>query len=385
MLLRSNKVLFITTLAVLSTFAPAVNGQPTRGDAPATEQQPQRQLQLDGEGMNLAEWLASADDYSTLNGLMQLSGLDSHLVGGGPWTLLAPTNAAFEALPDLDLSKYSEPDWSAHLASLLLYHLAFPPGTLAELSEGMVVGTELGENLTVTSTDPITFNAVSVVVDPDNTATSGVAHGIDAVLLPSSATMTIPDILASNPEFEGLLGLVTAADLQGVFGEPGPFTVFAPTNSAIASLDEETVARLTSAEGLPELQRILKHHIVPGLYHSDTIEEGQVFTTLDGGMLTLSTQQVADDDEVSVFINGAEAVEGDILAANGIIHVVDGVLLPPPADTDTPVAEVAATADPEVVSGTTTIAPTEAPSSASASHVMSFLVMASTLPFFLLA
>jgi len=263
--------------------------------------------------LDLARWVFLGENYSTLNGLLETTGLTEALSGDGPLTLMAPNNAAFEALPDV--AKYAEPEWYAHLYDILLYHIV-PGAVLSEdLSQGMEALTAVGENITITSISPVTINENSVVVDPDNELTNGVAHGVDAVLLPPSATFKIVDIVDSSPFFRQLLDLVVAAGLGDVLGGSGPFTLFAPTNNAVGRLDEETIAFLTSEEGIPELQRLLQYHIVPGIILSDDVADGQMFTTLEGQMLTLTE---AGDE--TYMINDAQILDRDILASNGVIH-----------------------------------------------------------------
>jgi Fasciclin domain len=103
----------------------------------------------------------------------------------------------------------------------------------------------------------------------------------------------------------------------------GPFTLFAPTNNAINDLDPALVAALSTEEGLPELQRILRYHIVPGIVLSDEIADGDMVATLEGSMLTIA------EDVGAFFVNGAEVLDSDILTSNGVLHVVRSVLIPP--------------------------------------------------------
>ena len=90
---------------------------------------------------------------------------------------------------------------------------------------------------------------------------------------------------------------------------------------AIGRLDQDTVAFLTSEEGLPELQRLLQYHVVPGIILSDDVTEGEMYTTLEGQMLTLTSEAAqGPNEEATYFINDAEILDGDILVSNGVIH-----------------------------------------------------------------
>jgi len=122
--------------------------------------------------------------------------------------------------------------------------------------------------------------------------------------------------------FEQLLGLLQTAGLEEALGGPGPFTIFAPTNNAVTMMDEDVTAVLRSPDGLQQLQETLKYHVVPGIILSDDVSPGQMFETLNGCMLTLS------QEGQSFFINDAQILDADILASNGVIHVINSVLLP---------------------------------------------------------
>jgi uncharacterized surface protein with fasciclin (FAS1) repeats len=121
------------------------------------------------------------------------------------------------------VAKYSDPDWSAHLYDILLYHIV--PGELdsSEMSANMNVFTVLGENFTITSITPTVSinNDASTVVDPDNEVSNGLVHGISAVLLPPSAIFNIVDIVEVSPFFRELLALVVRAGLDDELQEAG--------------------------------------------------------------------------------------------------------------------------------------------------------------------
>ena len=177
--------------------------------------------------LNLEQWVAQGEDYSTLLSLLRETGLAESLTREGPLTLVAPINQAFAAIPE----KYTEPEWYAHLFDILVYHILPGAYESSDLQAGDLALTALGENVTITSLDPVMINEQSTVIDPDNVLTNGVAHGVDAVLLPPSATFSVVDIVSDSPFFAELLNLITTAGLEDVLSGPGPFTVFAPTNN----------------------------------------------------------------------------------------------------------------------------------------------------------
>jgi transforming growth factor-beta-induced protein len=221
--------------------------------------------------------------------------------------------------------------------------------------------------------ESVVINGESTVVTPDVTADNGIVHVVDTVLLPSWLTNSIVDRAVSTEDLSSLVDLVTAAGLVETLAGPGPFTVFAPTNDAVA----EAVAVLSEALGTtdipPELLTgVLTYHVVPGIYSAGAITEGLTLPTVQGEELTFSLEGGAS-------VNGNSISATDILANNGIVHIIDGVLLPPsiaatlPTTAPAPVAPEAPVDGPTMapVESETTPAPTmmedmdtEVPSSA---------------------
>jgi len=135
---------------------------------------------------------------------------------------------------------------------------------------------------------------------------------------------TIVDIAVGNDDFSTLVAAVLAADLADVLAGTGPFTVFAPTNAAFAALPEGVLEALLLPENRDILVSILTYHVVSGTVLAADVVDGDV-TTLEGNALTLDTAN-------GVTVNGANVVAADVLASNGVIHVIDAVLLPPGLD-----------------------------------------------------
>jgi len=142
------------------------------------------------------------------------------------------------------------------------------------------------------------------------------------VRTPVAQTGTIVDIAASNPSFTTLVQAIQAAGLAETLSGNGPFTVFAPTNAAFAALPPGTLETLLKPENRDTLRRILTYHVVAGAVASGDIQPGSV-TTVEG-----SPVQVTVTNGM-VMVNNATVRTADIRASNGIIHVIDRVLLPP--------------------------------------------------------
>ena len=158
----------------------------------------------------------------------------------------------------------------------------------------------------------------------DIAASNGVIHVINAVLLPPAPPPepgTIVDIAAGNPDFETLVAAVTAAGLVDTLNGEGPFTVFAPTDDAFAALPAGTVDALLN--DIPTLTDILTYHVVSGALSAADVVAAGTLTALNGDTLTITQ---ADGH---TYINAVEILMTDIVASNGVIHVIGGVLLPP--------------------------------------------------------
>jgi uncharacterized surface protein with fasciclin (FAS1) repeats len=133
---------------------------------------------------------------------------------------------------------------------------------------------------------------------------------------------TITEIAVGNSDFSTLVAALQAADLAGVLNQPGEYTVFAPTNEAFAKLPAGTVENLLKPENKEQLTRVLLYHVVKGKVESADVKSGEV-ATLEGSDIEITVKNG------NVMINdNAKVTAVDIDAANGVIHVIDSVLLP---------------------------------------------------------
>jgi uncharacterized surface protein with fasciclin (FAS1) repeats len=139
----------------------------------------------------------------------------------------------------------------------------------------------------------------------------------------SAQEADIVDTAVAAGQFETLAAALTAADLVDTLKSPGPFTVFAPTDAAFASLPEGTVATLLEPENRDQLVAILTYHVVPGELMAADVAKYSQAETVNGAMLNVS----ASGD--GVMIDDASVTAADIGASNGVIHVIDHVLMPP--------------------------------------------------------
>merc|ERR1712048_157874 len=155
-------------------------------------------------------------------------------------------------------------------------------------------------------------------------------HVVDGVLLPPSKlnakpTKNIVELAQSVDALSTLVTAVVAGDLVETLSSPGPFTVFAPTNDAFGALPAGTLETLLKPENKGQLVDILTYHVVGAKALSTDLSDGQSITTVEGKAVTVHIK------DGGVKINDANVVTPDVLATNGVVHVVDGVLLPPTA------------------------------------------------------
>ena len=139
-----------------------------------------------------------------------------------------------------------------------------------------------------------------------------------------AAAGTVVDVAAANPDFTTLVAAVKAAGLAETLSGPGPFTVFAPANAAFEALPAGLVDKLLKPENKAVLAKILTYHVLASKVMAADVADGKV-ATVEGSTITLDTMN-------GVTVNGAKVVTADVAASNGVIHVIDTVLVP--ADVD---------------------------------------------------
>jgi uncharacterized surface protein with fasciclin (FAS1) repeats len=260
------------------------------------------------------------------------AGLTSTLQGPGPLTILAPTNDAFAALlTELGLSKEQLLADRALLTAVLTYHVLPAKVERSAIPLGKAVTTVQGGIVKVAASGAALSvqdgrNRLANITAADLRASNGVLHAIDKVLLP--ANRNIVQTAQALPDFSILVEAVIAADLQGALSAAGPLTVFAPTNAAFAALLAElgvTKDQLLADKAL--LTSVLRYHVVSGRVLRADVPVGSAIATLEPGKSFTVNNALAITDGRSRMAN---IVATDVLASNGVIHVIDRVILPAP-------------------------------------------------------
>lgn len=273
---------------------------------------------------NIVEVASSSNDFSILKDAIVKAGLASTLQTDGPFTVFAPTNAAFnELFSKLGVSGLA--DLSAEtLKPILLNHVVSGKVTAADIKTGYFasLNTMAPSNnavkLYVNKGSSVMIDE-SKVVTADLMASNGVIHAINKVILPPS----VVSHAINNPDFSILVQAVVKAGLVEALSATGPFTVFAPTNAAFnslfATLGVSGIADLTAEQLTP----ILLYHVVSGNVTAAQVSTGNVPTLKDGSSISLMV------DNMGVKINNSsKVIATDVQGTNGVIHAIDAVLLP---------------------------------------------------------
>ena len=291
------------------------------------------------EGSSIVDVASQTESLSTLVAALQVTGLDAALTGEGPYTVLAPTNDAFDALL-VSLNATSLDDIPVDvLTNVLLNHVITGEVLSSSLTNGyantQATSNASGTNMSIyINTDSgVTFNGVSNVITADVTASNGVVHIVDSVIgLPSVVTFALAD-----PNFDILVQALTREDLTQDFvgllstpvGSPSPFTVFAPINSGFVNLLAELGVESLADIDEPTLAAVLSYHVITEANQlSVNLSGGMEFTTAQGGNLLFNFNDIGGGVLTDNNERTSNIVAVDVQADNGIIHAIDTVVLP---------------------------------------------------------
>ena len=270
----------------------------------------------------IVETAVAAGNFKTLVAAVQAAGLVDTLNGKGPFTVFAPTDAAFAKLPAGTLEMLLKPENKAKLAAILTYHVV--PGSVkaADVVKLKYAGTVNGQRVDIkVDGAKVTVDGATVTAT-DIACSNGVIHVIDAVILPVDGTVV--DVAVKNGSFNTLVAAIKAAGLVETLSGKGPFTILAPTDAAFAKLPAGTLEMLLKPENKKQLVEILTFHVVPGVAaYSDAVVKMTEVPTVLGSPVAVKVVGG------KVMLNGATVVAVDVEATNGVIHVIDTVLMPP--------------------------------------------------------
>lgn len=257
--------------------------------------------------------------------------LVSALSAPGRLTVFAPTNDAFAALlTELGVTKAQLLANKPLLTAVLQYHVLgsavrrddVPLGeAISPLAGGIFKVEEGDDGLVITDGRNRTANVTQTNIGSGN----GIIHVIDKVLLP--ADKNIVQTAQALPQFSILVEAVVAANLQGTLAGTGPFTVFAPTNDAFAALLTELgISKEALLADTALLTQVLTYHVLPSRVLKAAVPVGPAITTVQGGSFTVNATLAITDARGRT----SNITATDVLTSNGVIHVIDKVLLPAP-------------------------------------------------------
>lgn len=277
------------------------------------------------EQKSIAGIAASDDNFSILVAALDKAGLVSVLDEGGPYTVFAPTNQAFEDAGITSLDGLS----AEVLTPILLNHVVSGKYLSTDLavgdnyvpSENASGPNDTKISLYINTDNDVFINNSATVTSANLEASNGVIHVIDKVI---SADVDVVDIALQNSNFTSLVGALQAADgdLVNTLKNGGPFTVFAPTNEAFAA-----ISSVTDNISATDLANVLTYHVANGNVRSSMLSDNMSVTALNTGSFIIdlsgSSPKITDGAGNSVSI-----VLTDVQGINGVVHVIDAVLLP---------------------------------------------------------
>ena len=287
------------------------------------------------EPQDIVTFAQNSEDYTILAEAVETANLAGVLSGAGPFTVFAPDNDAFQALLD------SNPDWNALedipaevLTAVLTNHVLGGEVGSSDLADGYYTtlsATSFGDavmSLYVNLDNGVTLNGGPEVVAPDVKVENGIIHGVNSVIgLPTVVTFA-----TSNPALSSLVAALTRDDLSTDFvatlSGNGPFTVFAPTNTAFQNLLDSN-DDWNTLDDIPAelLENVLLYHVTDaGNVRSGALTDGMDVPTLAGASLTVDLTGSAP--VIAGGSSSAEVVLADVQGVNGVVHVIDEVLLP---------------------------------------------------------
>ncbi len=285
---------------------------------------------------NIVDIASSDSNFSILVQALQRADLVSALQADGSLTVFAPTNDAFQALLDKKAAWNTLEDIPVEtLKSVLLYHVLPIYAPSQNLSDNQVVSTLNGANLTIDLSSGVKIESATgqsvSVTQADLLAKNGVIHVINEVLLPGELPKDITDLAIATPDLSILVQALQRANLVGALQADGPYTVFAPTNTAFQALLDSN-ADWNSLDDIPVdvLTNVLLFHVINGNVTSDMLSDTYVNTLATGPNSEPLSLQIEVTGGIE-FNGDANPVSGsiNIAASNGTIHVIDKVMLPP--------------------------------------------------------
>ncbi len=289
---------------------------------------------LSAQAKDIMSALEQCGQFETLVAAVKAAGLSKTLESKGSFTVFAPNDHAFSRLPSGTVENLLKPENKDQLKAILTFHVLGEARSSCSLKNGELE-TVNGAHLNVKKWGSHVFlnNNRTRVREADVKFENGIVHVIDQVMLPpkkkteftsttsKAKSHDIVDTAISAGQFKTLATALKAAGLVETLKGSGPFTVFAPTDDAFAKLPKGTVEELLRPKNQSKLANILKYHVIAGKVPSKAIEPGKVNTVAS------ETVKLKLKDD-SIMVNKSKVIKTDVNTANGVIHIIDTVLIP---------------------------------------------------------
>jgi uncharacterized surface protein with fasciclin (FAS1) repeats len=286
--------------------------------------------------VDIVDTAVAAGSFSTLAAALTAADLVDTLKGKGPFTVFAPTDEAFAKLPKGALDDLLKPENKAKLAGILTYHVLSGEVMASDVTtmDGKTAETVNGASIAIGVKKGVVTVDKATVVTTDIKSSNGVIHIIDSVMMPKEddvveaveevALVDIVDTAVAAGSFSTLAAALTAADLVDTLKGKGPFTVFAPTDEAFAKLPKGTLDDLLKPKNKAKLAGILTYHVLSGevMASAVTTMDGETAETVNGASVAIGVKKGV------VTVDKATVVTTDIKTSNGVIHVIDTVMMP---------------------------------------------------------
>ncbi len=279
----------------------------------------------------------ASGEFTTLAAALQSAGLIDTLKGTGPFTVFAPTDAAFNKLPSGTVEELLKPENKDLLTNILKYHVSDKKMMAKDITSMTSITMLNGETANI----EVKGNKVSIdgadIIITDIETSNGIIHVIDTIMVPgvdikppalmdkkeiSTADKDIIDTAIADGNFKTFITAVEAAGLKDTLKAAGPFTVFVPSDKAFAKLPKGTLEDLLKPENKDKLIDILKYHVADKKLMATDVSSMSSLQMLNGKTAEISIKNKKID------IDGANISSTDIMASNGVIHVIDDLMMP---------------------------------------------------------
>lgn len=269
--------------------------------------------------------MATMSELSILYSAVRIANLNFILEGVGPFTVFAPTNDAFRLLGPGITATLTKLENTAYLTQVLQYHVCYGDTPSQQLLQGQDLSTFQGDTLSVTSITPFVVNDIPISRQ-DLSAANGLIHTIREVMMPPNfqlpaPTMSLVELVKSESYLSSLAQAIEQTGLESALSE-SPLTVLMPTNEAFTNLSNGILESLLLPPNLDKLRQVVLHHVLDGNQDTTKLAAGNTMMTKAGGQILITQTSPLKVDSLSM------AISTDVPATNGVLHVVDTVILP---------------------------------------------------------